>query len=170
MRYVSTKLVSKSEVLQIQKMVLIYYRASRVLIWLGEGNPETDAMMDIMQDLHNGHTPRTRHNSASAIFSREWWRRVWSGHAHIAETNDLGLNLSLQASPSKSSFHLGLYLDYRSNHVLLCKPSLGSFRLQHIMLGKPTRSFLEHHHAAETWAVYQHMTVFPVKFNHRDEH
>lgn len=75
-------------------MSLIYQKAERVVIWLGQGTEETDLVMDSMKQLHNIFVekegdwrqlgwfwikacPAGCYKGMRLILSRPWFRRIW---------------------------------------------------------------------------------------------
>ena len=79
---------------QVQQMSLIYQKAERVVIWLGQGTEETDLVMDSMKQLHNifvekegdwrqlawfwiKASPAGCYEGMRLILSRPWFRRIW---------------------------------------------------------------------------------------------
>ena len=79
---------------QVQQMSLIYQKAERVVIWLGQGTEETDLVMDSMKQLHNIFVekegdwrqlawfwikacPAGCYEGMRLILSRPWFRRIW---------------------------------------------------------------------------------------------
>ena len=79
---------------QVQQMSLIYQKAERVVIWLGQGTKETDLVMDSMKQLHDilikkeggcrqlarflmSACPPGCYEGMELILSRPWFRRIW---------------------------------------------------------------------------------------------
>ncbi|CZR67662.1 uncharacterized protein PAC_17561 [Phialocephala subalpina] len=79
---------------QVQQMGLIYQKAERVFIWLGQGTKETDLVMDSMKSLHDifikkeggwrelarfrmSVCPAGCYEGMELILSRPWFRRIW---------------------------------------------------------------------------------------------
>ena len=59
---------------QVQQMYKIYSNAVRVLIWLGEGDEETDEAMRLIQEKG----VRQDVELVMKIFTRPWWSRIWT--------------------------------------------------------------------------------------------
>ena len=60
---------------QIAHMRSIYYRARRVMIWLGEADDTSDAAIDYI--LYEEHEDDILPLYVMDLFSRPWWSRVW---------------------------------------------------------------------------------------------
>lgn len=79
---------------QVQQMSVIYQKAERVVIWLGQGIEETDLVMDSMKQIHNilvgkegdwrqlarfwmEGWPTGCHVGMKSLLSRRWFQRIW---------------------------------------------------------------------------------------------
>tara|TARA_R110002003_G_scaffold117_4_gene10368 strand:+ start:3163 stop:3342 length:180 start_codon:yes stop_codon:yes gene_type:complete len=57
-------------------MVKIYSLSERVLIYIGEGNEDTDAAMDIIADI-SGAVTKSGCMLVDRLLDRPWFGRVW---------------------------------------------------------------------------------------------
>jgi hypothetical protein len=80
---------------QVQQMYDIYTSATRVLIWLGEGDEASDQAMRILKEQGFAQA----FDRAVKIFERPWWNRVWTLQEGLAAKSDALMICGEEAIP-----------------------------------------------------------------------
>ncbi|KAJ9636376.1 hypothetical protein H2201_003542 [Coniosporium apollinis] len=63
---------------QVRQMRDIYANASKVLVWLGESDEDTDQAMEFLQDSEENRNQREKPLvGLEKIYNRHWWLRMW---------------------------------------------------------------------------------------------
>lgn len=73
---------------QVGQMFSIYSSASRVLIWLGEGDQDSDYAMENLRNLHQTPCEFLKPSMIEAVEQRPWWSRIWTLQEGVAASPD----------------------------------------------------------------------------------
>jgi hypothetical protein len=103
---------------QVQSMAEIYYKANRVVVWLGEArDDDRDAFEAI---LATGREPTTppgdKQEAVHALLNRPWFRRIWVRRAMVLSSGLSGSTNKCCATGASGSSRSSLY----QHHVWLC--------------------------------------------------
>jgi hypothetical protein len=114
---------------QVKNMIAIFRSAVRVLVYLGQGNPNLDRLVDYISDDVSGHLPKAF--DFMSLFRNRWFQRVWIIQEVAVAKDVLVVYGGKRMSWDDLIVHSHLFLRIMAKHSLpLVLPPVMSYGLQ----------------------------------------